>query len=177
MFDSGTTRTLDAGDTPAVGLLDVDVDAAFDVEFPELDRQPPEDCWPDDPCRQLTPQVWLSWAEAEPAGPQLAVLLGNVDTTGLSTDDQLRLAEQWARVEAHACAGKLAAVAGVAARYAADATLSGSAAAEFVDCEIGAALRLSPMSAGRLVHAAQTLAYRLPGTAAALSSGRIDYLR
>src|SRR6202035_2396910 len=50
----------------------------------------------------------------------------------------------------------------------------GDDAVEFVSCEVEAALTLTSMAAGNLMHLARSLTERLPGTLAALTGGRID---
>jgi hypothetical protein len=74
-------------------------------------------------------------------------------------------------VEARAAAGKIAAVAALAGPG------QSSGSEDFVDLEIGSALRLGSGGASRLVAVARQLAGKLPKTMVALADGRIDYLR
>jgi hypothetical protein len=113
----------------------------------------------------------LSWAEAEPRPAVAADLLDSIAPSELDADGQVSLAQAWARVEAGAAAGKLAAL----AAFAGPGESSGSE--DFAELEIGAALRLGIGSAGRLVTVARQLAGKLLKTMAALADGRIDYLR
>ena len=105
----------------------------------------------------------LAAAEDGPVGPETMRLLDRIDPAQLDPADRVRLMELWARVESHATARKLEAVAAVA-----DADVAG-----FADCEVAAALRLPAPSGGRLVTAARQLATALPRTAQALRDGEL----
>src|SRR5690349_7710769 len=74
----------------------------------------------------------------------------------------------WDRVEAHAAARKLAAVAGLARRSPEPEDQ------EFIADELAYALAESRSRAGYLVDLAQTLGTRLPGTRAGLSTGTVS---
>jgi hypothetical protein len=145
---------------------------------PPCGDEPPDDCStsgfglePPHGDQRAAPAQWLAAAEAEPRPAVAAGLLDVIDPAELGPDGRVSLAQAWARVEAGAAAGKVAAV----AAFAAPGESSGSE--DFAELEIGAALRLGAGGAGRLVTVARQLAGKLPATLAALADGRIDYLR
>src|SRR3954451_22447993 len=75
---------------------------------------PDEDPWPPFPDEvDLSAAELLEWAEFLPAGGMLVDVLMSVSPSGLGPDLQVKLAGQWARVEAVACGRKLAAVGAV----------------------------------------------------------------
>ncbi|HEY3647153.1 MAG TPA: DUF222 domain-containing protein [Streptosporangiaceae bacterium] len=86
---------------------------------------------------------------------------------GVSEAELVGVVCAWDRVEAHAAARKLAAVAGLARRSPRPEDQ------EFIADELAYALAESRSRAGYLVDLAQTLQTRLPGTAAALDDGTI----
>ncbi len=86
---------------------------------------------------------------------------------GVSEAELIGVVCAWDRVEAHAGARKLAAIAELARRN------PGPPDQEFTADQVAYALAESRGRAGDLVDLAQTLATRLPGTAAALNDGTI----
>src|SRR4051794_23007200 len=119
----------------------------------------------------------LAAALTLPVGAELVAQLDSIDTGSLDAGGQIRLAQQWARVEAAASGRKLRAVAAMAGpeptvdQLAADRGLP-----DFTDHEVGAALRLGGTSAQRLTTAARTLAGQMPGALATLCAGDMGYL-
>ncbi len=120
-------------------------------------------------------------------GPALA---GLTDTAtrpgriaGLDDDELIGALRAWRRLESWTAAGTLAVVAELARRRPADRTAAAAPGqfpdqpSEFVADEIAAALTLTGPAAGTCLDLAMDLAIRLPGTAAALRAGIIDYLR
>src|SRR5689334_24064297 len=85
---------------------------------------------------------------------------------GVSEAELLGVVCAWDRVEAHAGARKLAAIAELARRNPEDS--------EFTADQVAYALGESPGRAGDLLDLARTLQARLPGTAAALDDGTIS---
>jgi hypothetical protein len=120
--------------------------------------------------------------ESTEPGPLLALLLDDTDLDRCDDDQVVAAAVAAARLESWAAARKLSAVASLVARAAgwrgvcrdghavAGRTVPASRIAAH---ELGAALDLSPRSAGNLVHFALDLA-RLPATRNALAGGVID---
>ncbi len=120
--------------------------------------------------------------ETGPPGPQLAALLDETDLDRVPDDQVVAAAVAAARLEAWAAARKLSATAALVARAAGwrgvacdGQSVPGRtvAASRIAAHELGAALDLSPRSAGNLVHLALDLA-RLPVTRAALAEGLVD---
>ena len=118
-------------------------------------------------------QVVALVADGELA-PDLSMvgLLASVDPHALDGDGRVDLIRAWDRVEAMVAGRKLAAVAAVI-----DATEGAGRPAEEARFEIGAALRLSPTTAGDRTMVALELRDRLPGTLSALAAGDISYLQ
>ena len=119
-----------------------------------------------------------------------AALAGLADTaTGpgrmgdLDDDELIGALRAWRRLESWTAAGTLAVVAELARRRPADRAPAAAPGqfpgqpSEFVTDEIAAALTLTGPAAGTCLDLAMDLAIRLPGTAAALRAGIIDYLR
>jgi hypothetical protein len=107
-----------------------------------------------------------------PGCPQLAVAAGNAAGedgrfAGVSEAELAGVVSAWDRVEAHAAARKLAAIAELARRNPAPED------GEFTADQVAYALGESRGRAGDLIDLAQTLQTRLPGTAAALDDGMI----
>jgi len=124
--------------------------------------------------------------ELEP-GPALA---GLTDTAtrpgrlaGLDDDELIGALRAWRRLESWSAAGTLAVVAELARRRPADGTAAAAPGqfpgrpSEFLTDEIAAALTLTGPAAGTCLDLAIDLAIRLPGTAAALRAGILDYLK
>jgi len=108
-----------------------------------------------------------------PGCPALAVAADAADGeggnfAGVSEAELVGVACAWDRVEAHAVARKLAAIAELARRSPAPED------AEFTADQVAYALGESRGRAGDLVDLARTLQDRLPGTAAALEDGTIS---
>ncbi len=118
-------------------------------------------------------QVVALVADGELA-PDLSMvgLLASVDPHALDGDGRVDLIRAWDRVEAMVAGRKLAAVAAVI-----DATEGAGRPAEEARFEIGAALRLSPTTAGDRTMVALELRDRLPAALAALRAGDICYLQ
>lgn len=110
-------------------------------------------------------------------GMRLATEIEGLDPERLGGDDQLELAEAWARVEAFAVARKFAAVAAFAGRGelvpGAEPTASSKAVPEQRREEIALALRVSPISAGNLISTARALTGPLRDTLTMLAAGRL----
>jgi hypothetical protein len=120
----------------------------------------------------------LAEAAGLPVGSELVGLLEAIDTRVLDAGGQIRLAQQWARVEGAACGRKLAAVAAMAGPEPTDEQLAARGGnPSFSDHEIGAALRLGATSAQRLSSAARTLAARMTQALTALCAGELHYLQ
>jgi hypothetical protein len=120
----------------------------------------------------------LARAAALPVGGELFGLLQSMDPARLDEGGQIRLAIQWARLEAGACGGKLAAVAAMAGpEPTIDAIASNNGAPDFTDFEVGAALALGGRSAQRLTAAARAIARRTPLVLRELIAGRLSYLQ
>ncbi len=122
------------------------------------------------------------------AAPVLACLLGSLDPAGLDDDgDVLDVAVAFERLAAWAVAGQLAALAELARRPMlagpdpgvgrAGRGAVGSSVREFAADEAAAALGIGQHAAQGRLQVAVALAGRLPGTAAALAAGRVDYPR
>jgi Domain of unknown function (DUF222) len=113
-----------------------------------------------------------------PPGPTLAGFADDAWTDGLdrlSDDELIGALCGWRRLASWSAAGEVAAVNALASRRAAESRSGGNRhLAEHVDSELAAALTLTGRSADRLLELAAGLA-RLPGTAAALADGRIDW--
>jgi hypothetical protein len=116
--------------------------------------------------------------DAMAPGPVLAGFAGDAWADGADqlTDDELIGAIcAWRRLASWSAAGEIAAVSALARRRAAESRGAASRRlAEHVDSELAAALTLTSRSAGRLLELAAGLG-RLPGTAAALAAGQIDW--
>jgi hypothetical protein len=138
----------------------------------EDDFSPSDPDWVEPPADHidLSPSAMLDWAEALPPDGCLVDVLHSIDSTNLTNDLQVRLAQQWARVEAAAGGQKFAAVAAV--------TIAGKDPDEvidFRDSEIAAALRFSTNSARNLMATSSTLAKKAPGVLTAMQGGAIGY--
>ena len=114
-------------------------------------------------------QVVALVADGELA-PDLSMvgLLASVDPHTLDGEARVDLIRAWDRVEAMVAGRKLAALAAVI-----DATEGAGRPAEEARFEIGAALRLSPTTAGDRAMVALELRDRLPGTLSALQAGEV----
>ena len=101
----------------------------------------------------------------------------------LSDDELIGVLQAWRRLESWCSAGTLAAIAELARRRPAEGRAPAPSGAfpaelsEFIGDEVAAALTISGRTASSYLDLALDLATRLPGTAAALRAGRIDYSR
>ncbi len=98
--------------------------------------------------------------------------LGRVDPELLEPEARVDLIRAWDRVEAMVAGRKQAALAAVV-----DATEASGLDGECARHEIGAALRLSPVTAWQQTRHAADLVHRLPATLAALTAGDISVLQ
>jgi hypothetical protein len=116
--------------------------------------------------------------DAMAPGPVLAGFAGDAWADGpdqLTDDELIGAICAWRRLASWSAAGEIAAVSTLARRRAAESRGdAGRRLAEHVDSELAAALTLTSRSAGRLLELAAGLG-RLPGTAAALAAGQIDW--
>jgi hypothetical protein len=126
----------------------------------------------------------------DPGSVDLAATLATLDPRTLDDHDALEMVRAWERVASWVAAKQLDALAEFVRRpdvpasvevcteaaRAADAPI-GRVAREFPDCEVAAALRISRRSASARISLATSLASHLPGTRAALATGRIDLAR
>jgi hypothetical protein len=99
-------------------------------------------------------------------------LLESVDPHALDDDGRVDLIRAWERCRAMLDGFQQSALAAVA-----DATAGRGLAEEEARHEVGAALRLSPATAGERTWVATSLRRRLPATLAALQAGEISYLQ
>ena len=99
-------------------------------------------------------------------------LLAGVDPSGLDGDARVDLIRAWERLAAVVAAGQQRAIAAVAA-----ATEGLGRPGEEARHEVGAALRLSPGTAGDRLEVALELVRRLPAVQAALAAGAVGYLQ
>jgi hypothetical protein len=113
-------------------------------------------------------------------GPSLATALGAVAADGydgLTDSEQIGVLLGWQRQAAWAQAGLAAAASAVRDRRLSQSARPGwSRVADHITDEIAIALRLTSMSAGRLLGVAAGLD-RLPPVAAALAAGQIDWAK
>jgi hypothetical protein len=117
---------------------------------------------------QLAPGQWLASALA-------SVTAGGYDR--LTDSEQIGVLLGWQRQAAWAQAGLAAAVSGVRDRRLSQSTRPGwSRVADHITDEIAVVLRLTSLSAGRLLGVAAGLD-RLPPVAAALAAGQIDWAK
>ncbi|MDQ6649788.1 MAG: HNH endonuclease [Actinomycetota bacterium] len=109
-----------------------------------------------------------------PAGPGLMILLSSQEDGDLDDDDRLVLLAAWERAAAWVAGRQQRLLAGLTgARYGQAGRSPGPE--DWVREELAAALRLSPVTAGRRLEVARTLAGSLPATRAALERGEISY--
>src|ERR1700731_479687 len=104
-------------------------------------------------------------------GPELACVLAGVDLCAVDGCEVVEVLKAGRRLASWAASLEVRAAAELERRTVAS---DGDDAVEFVTCEIEAALTLTSMAAGNLMHLARSLTQRLPATLAALSDGRID---
>jgi 5-methylcytosine-specific restriction endonuclease McrA len=104
-------------------------------------------------------------------GPELASALAEVDLSAVDEFEVVEVLKAGRRLASWAASIEVRAAAELERRTVAS---DGEDAVEFVACEVEAALTLTSMAAGNLMHLARSLDERLPGTLAALSEGRID---
>jgi hypothetical protein len=113
-------------------------------------------------------------------GPWLASALARATADGydrLTDSEQVGVLLGWQRQACWAQAGLVAAVSGVRNRRLSESTRPGwSRVADHITDEVAIALRLTSLSAGRLLGVAAGLD-RLPPVAAALSAGQIDWAK
>jgi Domain of unknown function (DUF222) len=114
--------------------------------------------------------------EGMPPGPGLAALLAGVDLSAIEEYEVVEVLKAGRRLASWATSLELRAAAELEHRtVASEAEMWGTdRAVEFVTCEVEAALTLTSLAAGNLMHLARSLTERLPGTLAALADGRID---
>src|SRR3984893_10342850 len=104
-------------------------------------------------------------------GPGLASVLAAVDLSAVDEFEVVEVLKAGRRLASWAASLEMRAAAELERRTVAS---HGQDAVEFVTCEIEAALTLTSVAAGNLMHLARSLTERLPATLAALSDGRID---
>ncbi|MCW2943069.1 MAG: hypothetical protein JWN00_6054, partial [Actinomycetia bacterium] len=104
-------------------------------------------------------------------GPELASALSAVDLSAVDEYEVVEVLKAGRRLVSWAASLEVRAAAELERRTVAS---DGQDAVEFVTCEVEAALTLTSMAAGNLMHLARSLTERLPGTLAALTDGRID---
>src|SRR5258708_8743010 len=104
-------------------------------------------------------------------GPELACGLAEVDLSAVDEFEVVEVLKAGRRLASWAASLEVRAAAELERRTVAS---DGQDAVEFVTCEVEAALTLTSMAAGNLMHLARSLTDRLPATLAALSDGRID---
>src|SRR4051812_3332343 len=120
----------------------------------------------------------LTRAAALPVGAELFALLDSINTRWLDDGGQIRLAQQWARLEAAASGRKLAAIAAMAGPEPTIEELAENRGQpNFTDFEIGAALTLGATSAQKLTTAARALANQMTQALTALRAGELHYLQ
>jgi hypothetical protein len=132
------------------------------VPFPEL--LPGDAPTPDSPLRDLG-----EWITSLPPGAGLAALLGGIDVAELTPLERVDLLTAYERPAAWVAAGQQQVFAALDARP----MLDDDSTRE----EVGAALRLSSVTAGRRLDAARELTGRLPDTLAMLAAGQLTYLQ
>src|SRR5436305_1115200 len=142
----------------------------IDEEFPSIDEEFPsiDEWWPPSQAdlAPLSPAELLDLAELLPADGSLATWLLDIESNRLDQGCQVRLAQQWARVEAAAAGHKLAAAGAVDV-----AGPDQGEALDFRDCEIAAALSLGLNSARTLMAVAGTLVEKGHRVLAAMRAG------
>jgi hypothetical protein len=122
----------------------------------------PED--DNDPTLEWSPGMVLDWVAGAAAGPTSMTLLGGLNPEHLDPFDRVRLMTQWSRQIAHCEAMRLTAMAAV---------IHDAPEPVFVSHEIAAALHTTRPAADHLVSLCRRLARSLPGTAQALTDGRL----
>src|ERR1700731_1458025 len=130
-------------------------------------------------CRGPGKRGWVKMTVTTPApsvagmlpGPELASALAAVDLPALDEFEVVEVLKAGRRLASWAASVEVRAAAELERRTMA---CDGEDAVEFVTCEVEAALTLTSMAAGNLMHLVRSLVERLPGTLAALSDGRID---
>src|SRR3984893_7226481 len=105
------------------------------------------------------------------AGPERGSLLATVDLSVVDEFEVVEVLKAGRRLASWAASLEVRAAAELERRAVAS---DGDDAAEFVSCEVEAALTLTSTAAGNLMHLARSLTERLPATLAALTDGRID---
>src|SRR3954447_19581428 len=130
------------------------------------------------PLADLDAYPELSRAAALPVAAELFALLESINPRLLDDGGQIRLAQQWARLEAAASGRKLTAIAAMAGpEPTVDELAESRGNPNFTDFEVGAALTLGGRSAQKLTTAARTLATQMTGALAALCAGELHYLQ
>src|SRR6202045_5233348 len=130
-------------------------------------------------CRGPGKRGWVKMTVTTPArsvagmlpGPELASVLACVDLSALDGFEVVEVLKAGRRLASWAAALEVRAAAELERRTVAS---DGDDAVEFVPCEVEAALTLTSVAAGNLMHLARSLTERLPATLAALAGGRID---
>src|SRR5258708_15083970 len=103
-------------------------------------------------------------------GPELASVLAGVDLPALDEFEVVEVLKAGRRLASWAASLEVRAAAELERRAVA---CDGDDAVEFVSCEVEAALTLTSMAAGDLMHLARSVTERLPGTLAAPSGRRL----
>src|SRR5260370_13971819 len=103
-------------------------------------------------------------------GPELASALAGVDLSAVDEFEVVEVLKAGRRLASWAASLEVRAAAELERRAVA---CDGDDAVEFVSCEVEAALTLTSMAAGNLMHLARSLTERLAGTLAALTGGRV----
>jgi hypothetical protein len=120
----------------------------------------------------------LAAASSLPVNADLTAALEAIDTSVLDAGGHIRLAQQWARVEAAAAGHKIAAIAAMAGpEPTIEQITEAHGVPDFTDYEVGAALCLGGRSAQKLTKAARALAHQMPHALAALRAGELSYLQ
>ncbi|GAC1323339.1 MAG: hypothetical protein NVSMB13_03080 [Mycobacteriales bacterium] len=109
-----------------------------------------------------------------PAGPGLMTALTSQEDEDLDDDDRLVLLAGWERAAAWVAGRQQRLLAGLTGARYGDAGRSPGPEG-WIREELAATLRLSPVTAGRRLDVARTLASSLPATRAALEHGEISY--
>lgn len=105
-------------------------------------------------------------------GPSAVGVLADVDAMALEAEDRVELIRAWERVKSMVDAMQQDALASVI-----EATEGVGLDGDLARHEVGAALRLSPLTASKRTRTAADLVRRLPATLAQLRAGRISYLQ
>jgi hypothetical protein len=168
MFESATVASpipdhVGPGDEAGRGpVLTVEDEADFAAEFEMLCQRYSDEPAEPSPCLDGLP------------GPELAALLSTVDLAAMDEFDVVESISAWARIGSWAAAKQAESIAELARRRNTDPPgVTSSRWCRFVADEVASALTISRRAADVQVGLALEL-QRLPGTVAALRTGRID---